>query len=151
MKIIIIFILALCSIVETFSQDTISKNEIIFNNDKQLFYQYSNNLPFTGYVYEELDSYKYFQNLDKGKIKYVNYYYNSGQKWKTVYLGNHGEEHGRYIEYYINGNKMVSGKYYYGNKIAIWKFWSSDGKLCKREKYNIAGNVINSKKLLECK
>lgn len=41
--------------------------------------------------------------------------------------------HGKYIQWYPNGQKITEGKFYYGNKIGQWKYWDRSGKEITKE------------------
>ena len=55
-------------------------------------------------------------------------------------------EHGKYKEYYHNGQIAISGRYRNGEKIHLWKHYFNDGSRCK--KINHGGCVVCRRSVL---
>lgn len=66
--------------------------------------------------------------------KVMNDHFANGQLKFEVSLKN-GMKHGSYHEYDSLGNVIIKGRYKNDQKSGVWKYYSSDGDLLKKEKY----------------
>ena len=148
---IVLFLLA--SIFQLIQgQDTIWMNDLQLGKENLAFHIPGIDKPFSGYAYEiTKDDAKTISRfyLVKGEVRFVTNYYSSGEKKSNMKYGIQGPIGNIYVEYHPNGKKKIESKYYFSKKLKIWKYWNSNGKICKIEKYAGNGLLIETKKYKE--
>lgn len=77
----------------------------------------------------------------KGKRNFIAEYYGNGQLVANLPLDSFGQYHGQSIYYYQNGFIESQGSYEHGFKKDIWKYYTAEGKLSKKNEYDSNGNT----------
>ena len=72
-------------------------------------------------------------NIKKAQFKYPTF---PGQEMRYEVELKNGLKHGNFEEYYSNGKIKIKGKYKKDKQTGVWKYYSSDGILVKKKKFD---------------
>ncbi len=160
MQIKIFLILILFPII-TFSQKTLSMDEVISQPELSMndatrrntdgiyrYYEKGATKPFTGILFSnhpngQVDSWQqYIDGVGEGE--WINYYDNGNYKEVGNYVKNRVE--GPINKYYRNGQLKAEGTYKdWRIRIGVWNYYDESGKLTRTEDYGDKGNLIDVK------